>query len=728
MTKQFQVLFHFIGLLLLINPVFLFSQEKYTNYQLPPVFDLFADLKPHGQKAWIPSSSLQVSEDEDAYSAAYFPDGQNVIVGLNNGKTGGSVSRWNINDKKKTWSQKPFQSDQLGKYPAIRYVNVSPNGRHVSAIPYFRQQDKDIKMAILNGNDGRLNKIFKIKSWHPVCKGIRNGQSVMLQPWLAKFSRDSKSVIVYYKNQYGANYESQAGRCLVVTDRWIIKWNLFTGKKLWHYHLKTDAIPEMKVPEHACTTRWNMDISPDGKTVATGNCNGEVFLINSETGELKKKIFTFLRESLKYKLPGTYRIQNLKYHPKENSLYIVVSDAGRKGLLIRLDLDKGHFPNHMLTGQTDDIPDIEFSPDGRIMAAGYSRIYAWDLKNKYAIMSLSGHFMKINPRYREIMAVSARDLYFIHVRTRKTYSLKPGWNRIGLWVKSHTGFHIKAKSGSFNMDLNVMANDNRARAYDYKDYIYSGENFQKEGSLFLKPVGKSDMQVSILGGLKLNDFRTGGISSRKNLPLWGNYPIVAEYGGRVGVNKYSPSGKVDIFDPNQKPKELQIGDLDWKQYKTTKEKANEQLQYGLDTNRPAMVLAAFKAGANPDLKSQINIPLLTYAVDYKPVFVKLFIKYGANVNGRSGIGGTALIQSAWRKRFENMKILLKHGANVNDQADNGTSALIMSARVCSLEGIKILIQAGADKSLKNKDGLTALELSKRRCNYHSRKKFEEYLK
>lgn len=109
-----------------------------------------------------------------------------------------------------------------------------------------------------------------------------------------------------------------------------------------------------------------------------------------------------------------------------------------------------------------------------------------------------------------------------------------------------------------------------------------------------------------------------------------------------------------------------------------------------------------------------NTPLILAARKGNAEIVSILMNSGANVDMRSGNGGTALI-IATQKGFTDIAIkLVSAGADVDAKAKNGNTALLVAAQKGYTEIVSKLISAGADVDLQAANGTTALIIAVRR--------------
>ena len=98
-----------------------------------------------------------------------------------------------------------------------------------------------------------------------------------------RFSPDSRFLYTCHINGSQANYDD----CEVLKDRWIMKWTVpLSGNLAWKYNIEE---PSCVIPLQ------EMDVSPDGKTVAVGDCDGRIFLVDAETGKRIKLIQQYVK-------------------------------------------------------------------------------------------------------------------------------------------------------------------------------------------------------------------------------------------------------------------------------------------------------------------------------------------------------------------------------------------------------------------------------------------------
>jgi hypothetical protein len=116
-----------------------------------------------------------------------------------------------------------------------------------------------------------------------------------------------------------------------------------------------------------------------------------------------------------------------------------------------------------------------------------------------------------------------------------------------------------------------------------------------------------------------------------------------------------------------------------------------------------------KLGASP----QYSLYAAAYNRDTDAI--RLLIRYGADIEERSGGGETPFLGAIGWSHFEAAEAMLECGANVNAQNERGmTAAHMMLKKDSDYRHFEMLARHEAKFDLTNKDGVTAAEIMSRK--------------
>ncbi|MBN1409882.1 MAG: hypothetical protein JW969_03495 [Spirochaetales bacterium] len=631
-----------------------FSTDEYMDYLLPPVFNVQPDYAVKGDVAWISVYHLQIPGSVPVESCNYFPDGNSIVAGLSEGTHGGYVMKWDLLTEEKKWTARPFEPNAQGDCLEIKYVAVSSDGKYVLAVPVARFNDPFIGFAVLSGSSGKVVGRYSIKSFSPTCSGTRNGKPIMLEPYFARFSPDSQHVYVYYKNQYNIHM----GDCLPLDDIWLIKWSILKKKTVWKYQIQTLEVPEFQIPHHSAESRYNFDVDPGTERIAIGICTGQVFIVDGRSGRELFKIRSYLDPYLDIGKPGYYNIQWVKFDPVDkNRLICAAGGPAYRATVVSADLSAKRFDKRLLTAQTDDLPEIEISPDGRLLAVGYSYRHIWDRELKLLVNFGSGSSLRINPKYEEMMYAYGSGVVFIHRRNKMEFKVDSQWKNTGLYFDEDLDLSIHSEGSKFQFAIRDNDNLERVSPYPYDSYYDSQST--EGGMLFIRANDKKEFKVCVLGGITREERDKRKL--RKKLLPWGRHPYsAADFGGYTGVNGYTPVDAEDAAKETGEGKEE-----DWREYDITADIAQEELEYAIIAQNSGLLTACLKAGADCNHAYEGGKTALILAVESEFVDgVSLLLKAGADksIRDKSGKDVYAYLKGD-SKAVEEIKSLLKKGGD-----------------------------------------------------------------
>ncbi|MCB1327062.1 MAG: ankyrin repeat domain-containing protein [Leptospiraceae bacterium] len=696
----------FFSILLLAGPLPGYEIPR-AQRELPLLLD-HPELAPAGQRAWMSAYGFPATEAEAVETVAYTPDGTALVVGDTGDHSGspieaGNVTFWELDNALRRWSVKPFAATLYGgNYPTIDEMEVSPNGNLISVIASNDVVDSPHSLVVLNSRDGSTVRTVQLASFYGPCVGRLNNAPILLDPVTARFSSDSRSLFVIFKNQYGHNF----GSCRPHEDRWLIQLDATSGAIAWKYQLKTPADVQAGIPPDSCSHPFHsMAISPDRRTIAIGDCVGTIAIVDALSGRELRRLPAYVNAARANNFPGFYSVMSLIFDPANPShLLCVMGESGSKAVIAQADINTG-FLDRLVVSVTDSMPRIALSPDGRVLALGGEYLYLWDRQTRRVLHSSSAgtsgsRFMRMNPRRQEIAIPFGEIVLLVSPRPRReARTLSGGWQPSGVFVLPYSAVYVKATGGEFQIGWNSRHLD----AYDYDEIYYHGLNEEyhlgQGGDLVLRATS-GQPRVEIYGGLVDRDRNVRNL--RGDIPTWGSY--------------WSDMGHTitEVEEPQPTPNTaVEIEEV-------APEDADEELRYAINTGNVPLLRGALQAGADVNLRMDLGISALGYAVlGEEEEMVQILIENGADVNARSSIGSTPISQAAYNGYDAIVRRLIAAGADVNLASNAGQTPLMNAALKCRASTIGILLQAGANQSARNEDGENAYQVARSNC-YTSR--------
>jgi ankyrin repeat protein len=138
-------------------------------------------------------------------------------------------------------------------------------------------------------------------------------------------------------------------------------------------------------------------------------------------------------------------------------------------------------------------------------------------------------------------------------------------------------------------------------------------------------------------------------------------------------------------------------------------------------DEPAIARALIEAGANPNIKDDIQDSAFLYAgAEGRNEILKAILDTGkADLASTNRYGGTALIPAAHHGHPETVKILLRAGIDKDHVNNLGWTALLEAVILgdggkVHTEIVRMLVKARADVNIADRDGVTPLGHARRR--------------
>ncbi len=121
------------------------------------------------------------------------------------------------------------------------------------------------------------------------------------------------------------------------------------------------------------------------------------------------------------------------------------------------------------------------------------------------------------------------------------------------------------------------------------------------------------------------------------------------------------------------------------------------------------IMQLLAQGANVNARTMIGWTMLMEAVSIGNVpIIQLLLTAGANVHARTRNGHNVLMQAVLQDETGILPILLAAEAGINDTNAYGETALMLAAGDGNVPVVQLLINAGADINLVSQEGNTAL--------------------
>lgn len=508
-----------------------------SHYQFEVMFDYDKKYKlhygpqPSGRSAWMVSDTIKVT-DGSIQSLTYTPDGQHIIIGDDEGR----VAKINLTTKRKIWEVKPFDGE-TNMYVRINKIVCSPDGKKIAFTNRFQYLGEPKWFKIIDAYTGNTLTTVKKYTLNPHCH--YQGKPTFLCAIGLKFSEDSRYLYALFENEKTGNW----GSCSVVTERYMMKLNAKNGNTLWHYKV---PVPEVQVPGQPTIPAFScalpspeFDVSYLTNYLAVGGCNGNIMILNKNTGREIFRIPSIQRLIMQKNLAGSLQVAQLHFsHKNPDMLYLSSGHSAATYLHSVIKLSTKQYS--LLSITSDYVPIIQTSPDESYLATGGNALIIWNNRNGKALsyilfrpgQNVKHHFKPaVNPVYEEFAAIERHRgkgyLLLIHKRPRKNFSLQSGaWRATGIYVNERVAFFIRGRGSvqlGFKNSSGLRAPD---KTYDMPVWQTSFRiNYYVDtgGELYIK--SQSGGKIQLYGGKTRTELNNAFYRNR--LRRWGTAPAPA---------------------------------------------------------------------------------------------------------------------------------------------------------------------------------------------------------
>lgn len=141
------------------------------------------------------------------------------------------------------------------------------------------------------------------------------------------------------------------------------------------------------------------------------------------------------------------------------------------------------------------------------------------------------------------------------------------------------------------------------------------------------------------------------------------------------------------------------------------EEINFALFIAANTGQLEIIKLLIKAGANIDGRTMSETPLMQAVANNRQEVVDFLLASKADVNAATDNGITSLMGAGNNPAI--VKTLLKAGAKIDVVDKEGRSALFFAVELVQIEKLKVLLENGANVGLKDKTGQTAFAMTEK---------------
>ena len=501
---------------------------------LSPDGNVIAINHSNGIGLWDVNTAKQIANVTDKrlspyslYCLVFSPDGGFLAIGNSN-----DIYLWDIKTQQ-------FHGSLIGHESSVRFLKFSPDSKILASASrghtdqgtgiWLWDVEKGQYIATLLGHKEGV-RLFEFSPTSDTL--VSTSGDLTIRVW-DMHAGQLKAALTGHKAELFSLEFSQDGNTLIARD-WdgnIHSWDLRTGEYKDVFTGKTDPrTTEFTQVQYDRFTWYSPAIfSADGKTIYCANADNTIWVCDTNTGKLKKKLTGYM-----------FQPYDVVFSPDRQT----VANAGSDNI-IHLWMDTGKIKVTLKTN-VEKVRPIGFSPDGKILASvGQNNIQLWDVKVDTAkvvsqrstlkeVMHLISFIQDRAPlQYQRQLANFARTVRSKEIRSEQyRVTLKGHTGYVGAVVFSPDGKTL-ASGGSWN---------NTTQKYDTTILLWDLQTAQSKAILTGHASG-----IRCLGFSPDGKILASG-SHDKTIRLWntsthGTMSILTGHSEVAATVTFSPDGK-----------------------------------------------------------------------------------------------------------------------------------------------------------------------------------------